>query len=302
MVRRPLCPYRYGTSMAVLCSFRSRWSSDDQVLTKRPGPYSPAVLRFNISFPAQYPDVSPLVTFATDIFHPLLVPLTTYTFSTSAGDANETVSASDEERLPPGGFSLRDGFPQWFGRWGREARGVVDSNEYRRVNESRSGAGSRDVSVEPSSTALRGSNASPALPPRATDTRPITIVDVLAYIKSTFEDPSMLDKVSLEAAGNPGAWHAWRSHRGLSKTPSRAMSPANGERSNAPGGGSQALPGDWNWERVWENRVRNGIENSLSDPVLFGLKSGRGGDKRKEIVSAVGELRNSLADYDRYIF
>jgi hypothetical protein len=29
-------------------------------------------------------------------------------------------------------------------------------------------------------------------------------------------------------------------------------------------------PGEWNWEGVWEDRVKNGISNSLSEPVMFG--------------------------------
>src|SRR3954468_18567199 len=84
------------------------------------GPYAPAVLRFQISFPATYPTLPPLVTFSTDVFHPLLTPLTTYTYTTGSSDT-DTVSATDEERLPPGGFSLRHGFPQWFGRARRSA-------------------------------------------------------------------------------------------------------------------------------------------------------------------------------------
>jgi hypothetical protein len=114
---------------------------------------------------------------------------------------------------------------------------------------------------------------------------PSDTTEVLAYLKSTFENPTMLDKLPLEAAANPGAWHAWRSHRGISKGPSRAISPANGERSQPPVAGFQTSPGDWNWEGVWEKRVRTGIENSLSDPVLFAPKGGRGGEKRTEMVS-----------------
>ena len=70
------------------------------------GPYASAILRFNIKFPPTYPELPPLITFTTDIFHPLIVPLTTYTFTT--GSSNEVpVSATDEERLSPGAFSLR---------------------------------------------------------------------------------------------------------------------------------------------------------------------------------------------------
>src|SRR5271168_3435100 len=85
------------------------------ILSSRTGPYSPAFLRFQISFPPTYPSLPPLVTFSTDIFHPLITPLTTYMYSTDIHDSG-TVSATDDERLPPGGFSLRDGFPGWFGR------------------------------------------------------------------------------------------------------------------------------------------------------------------------------------------
>ena len=90
-------------SKARLSSYRST----------HPGPYAPAVLRFHVSFPTDYPESPPVITFTTDIFHPLVTPLTTY--SHFAGTQNsDTRSASDEERLPPGGFSLRYGFPSWF--------------------------------------------------------------------------------------------------------------------------------------------------------------------------------------------
>jgi len=203
------------------------------------GPYSPAVLRINIAFPTQYPDLPPLVTFATDIFHPLLVPLTTHTFSANASDANDTFSASDGDRLPPGGFSLRDGFPRWFGT-----------------------------------------------PPQKAAANPPTVVGVLVYMKSTFEDATILDNIPLEAAGNPGAWHAWRSYRGFSKASTQLISPIDGRRS--PDAGSQNQPVSWNWEGVWESRVKIAIENSLSDPILYGPKGGRGGDKRADMVSGIG--------------
>lgn len=33
---------------------------------------------------------------------------------------------------------------------------------------------------------------------------------------------------------------------------------------------SARRPGEWNWEGVWEERVKKGIAASLSEPVLFG--------------------------------
>uniref|UniRef100_A0A8H7TU53 UBC core domain-containing protein n=1 Tax=Bionectria ochroleuca TaxID=29856 RepID=A0A8H7TU53_BIOOC len=74
------------------------WSA---ILFVRDGPYAPAVLRFHISFPLSYPEMPPVVSFATDIFHPLITPLTTnmYTHDLQSTGA---VSATDDERLPLG--------------------------------------------------------------------------------------------------------------------------------------------------------------------------------------------------------
>lgn len=84
--------------------------------------------------------------------------------------------------------------------------------------------------------------------------------EVLSYIRSTFDDESVLDSVPLEAAGNPGAWHAWRTHRGNHALPE--------------GEPSARKPGEWNWEGVWEERVKKGITASLSEQVLFGGQGG----------------------------
>jgi hypothetical protein len=216
------------------------------------GQYAPGVLRLQISFPEHYPEAPPLITFSTDIFHPLVVPLTTYTFSSGGVDAIGTVSASDDQRLPSGAFSLRDGFPNWF----RQSRRAGDSqNGSRRVSANE--VGQKDVAVV---TSEERQNSQP--------TFTCSIVKALAYLRSSFEEPEILDNLPLEAAANPGAWHAWRSYRGLPKVASRAVSPAQGEAGK--GLMMQKLPGDWNWEGVFEKRVKSGIEASISDAVLFG--------------------------------
>jgi hypothetical protein len=33
-------------------------------------------------------------------------------------------------------------------------------------------------------------------------------------------------------------------------------------------------PGEWNWEGVWEERVKRGVQASLSEAVLFGQGQG----------------------------
>ena len=203
------------------------------------------------------------MTFSTDVFHPLLTPLTTYTYTTGSADT-DTVSATDEERLPPGGFSLRHGFPHWFGR----ARKSVPNS--RDVSGSALGSPARpDFNVTPSALGAPSS------------TEEISIVRMLEYIRSTFSEESILDSLPLEAAANPGAYHAWRAHRApiLRAQQASSASPSPEPSITEKPEGSSALgrnrrPGEWNWEGVWEDRVRKAVKASLSEPVLFGAGAG----------------------------
>lgn len=259
-----------------------------------PGPYAPAVLRFQISFPDAYPRLPPLVTFSTDMFHPLVTPLTTYMYSTDVQD-NGTVSATDEERLPPGGFSLRHGFPDWFGR---QSRSRADSRQQQQQQQVQM-TPPRQQQQPPKSGGTPGSSKASAVgeSPGFADTRKadISTYDVLRYMRSTFDDEAVLDAIPLEAAGNSGAWHAWRSHRQDSgkafAATSQQQQPAGGEgaeepeiappvppkddapTAGAPGqpaGAGVRKPGEWNWEGVWEARVKKAVDASVSEAVLYG--------------------------------
>ncbi|KAG9691537.1 hypothetical protein KCU95_g7952, partial [Aureobasidium melanogenum] len=213
------------------------------VLFVRKGPYTPAILKFSLLLAADKP---PTITFSTDIFHPLVTPLTTYTYTTSDTGA-DTVHATDDERLPPGGFSLRHGFPQWFGRKKPKPTSQV-------------GLGEETASVSERSQSSYG---------------PLAIVQILFYMRSAFDTAEVLDKVPLEAAGNPGAWHAWQTHRARvigtaprSATPEDGKTPASPTSRQQPGGARR--PGQWNWEGVWEERVKKGVQASVSQQTLFG--------------------------------
>lgn len=208
------------------------------VLFVRKGPYAPAILRLQISFPSVYPAVPPLVTFSTDVFHPLVTPLTTYTYTTGSA-AGETVSATDEDRLPPGGFSLRHGFPQWFER------------SHRRATRS---------------TTLQVPGTNGGEPNAAANFQPPPIAKLLKYIQASFADESILDSVTAESAANPGAYHAWRSYR---ETRLAGELQPMTKPTSAPTDRSRR-PGEWNWEGVWEERVKKGIQSSISDSVLYG--------------------------------
>ncbi|EFW20790.1 hypothetical protein D8B26_002895 [Coccidioides posadasii str. Silveira] len=276
------------------------WSG---VLFVQNGPYASAILRFQIRFPPTYPDLPPLVTFNTDIFHPLVVPLTTYTFTTGSSDT-DTVSATDDERLPPGGFSLRHGFPHWFGRTKRSAVNSAASSrntsgnastttqdvdkDGHQLKQSRPLSPNADAESETASEALLSAPV-----PQVGEIRKspvptgeiyqhgemdVPAVALLDYIRSTFDSEEILDSISLEAAGNPGAWHAWRTHRRTVK--SRGGGPRTGEESRSgalnldlkprKGTPQSRQPGEWNWGGVWEKRVQNGIQNSYLESVLFG--------------------------------
>jgi hypothetical protein len=231
--------------------------------SRLPGPYAPAVLRFHISFPPSYPTLPPLVIFSTDVFHPLLTPLTTFTHTTATSDA-DTVSATDEERLPPGGFSLRHGFPHWFGRARRSVATSRDVSESAIQSPASAIAPVRSVAEDATLSSL-------GVQPAATG---VSIVTVLEYVRSTFSEETVLDSVSLEAAANPSAYHAWRAYRGPVLPAPQSLSPISTTSSEGAALGRNRRPAEWNWDGVWEDRVKRAVSASLSEPVLYGPGAG----------------------------
>jgi hypothetical protein len=83
-------------------------------------------------------------------------------------------------------------------------------------------------------------------------------------MKRSFDDETALDTLPLEAAGNSGAWKAWRAHR----------------RSNNAGADIPTLDSsvkqqdEWSWDGVWEMRVRKGIDASIAESTLYGGVAG----------------------------
>jgi hypothetical protein len=116
----------------------------------------------------------------------------------------------------------------------------------------------------------------------------VTVYEILDYVQSAFCDEAVLNSIPLQAAANPGAFHAWHTYQASgnaaqSETESRRASgphasPTSPDRS-APAVAAAAAnrprrPGEWNWEGVWEERVKKGSKASLSEPVLFGTAAG----------------------------
>ena len=197
------------------------------------------------------------MTFLSDVFHPLVTPLTTYTYTTR-DHGGDTVSAADRDRLPPGGLSLRHGFPEWF-----------DTVEGSENNKDGRSAGvdheKHNIGYVPEQHCSTG--------------QPPLTVEVLQYIRIVFDTEAMLDSVSLEAAANAGAWHAWRSHRSkmlggrawpatsIPSNTSDTMSERSTSPRQQPGGARR--PAEWNWQGVWEDRVKKSIHTSISEHMLF---------------------------------
>ena len=102
-----------------------------------------------------------------------------------------------------------------------------------------------------------------------------TMAEILYYIKSSFEDEKLLDDMPLESAVCPGAWHAWVAYRrrveqDLSSVIPDSLGGQAPTHKQTAGVLTSAKPvSHWNWDGVWLQRVRTGIEASISEPVLF---------------------------------
>jgi hypothetical protein len=124
----------------------------------------------------------------------------------------------------------------------------------------------------------------------------VSIVKILDYIRSTFTEEAVLDSLPLEAAANPGAYHAWRTYRApkLQSKPSPTPgveSPASDQEGDAVTLSRNRRPGEWNWEGVWEDRVNKAIKASLSEPALF--------TEREDIVRFVYVLAEEMQSLTR---
>lgn len=268
------CPS--GVYVAPVPGDTTQWHA---VLFVRDGLYAPAILRFRINFPKTYPVSPPVVVFETDIFHPLLVPLTTHSYiSNSTEGLGRQQNGQDDLVLPPGGFSLRGMRSE--GQW-QTCDKDESSSEVNKVNtddrpdnyqakqyRKSSDTTSLDNVTEPH--ASQGSNAS----------QRYLVAEVLYYIKRAFSSSAYLDSILLADAVNPGAFFAWRSHR-LRVAPSlykERQEKANHAYSSQFPARSQmdkedspnVWSGQWNWDGVWKDRVQKAVQASIAGSTLFG--------------------------------
>lgn len=107
-----------------------------------------------------------------------------------------------------------------------------------------------------------------------------SIIEILEYLKSSFDDETTLDALPIEASGNPGAWNAWQAHRKYSLNDLQMkIESSNSARSSKQAIDSNVVsnrkqPEEWSWDGVWEERVQKGIDASISDSVLYGNLGG----------------------------
>lgn len=83
-------------------------------------------------------------------------------------------------------------------------------------------------------------------------------------MKSAFDNETALDTLPLEAAGNSGAWKAWRAYRRSSETDNKLVDSVPGLHNED----------EWSWDGVWEERVRKGIDASIAESTLYGGSGG----------------------------
>ena len=210
------------------------------------------------------------------MFHPLVTPTTISSYVTSSL-GSDTVTAADQERLPSGGLSLRHGFPKWFRHNDQSGMALL-------VEESPESSlditvGSECDSDEHSTIVLHQTQKKESIAPNpltgsglqisVNGTAVPSVIDVLHYLKQSFEDESLVDSVMLDEACNEGAWHAWKAHREHKSVINRNSTQKDGQANLSQGKYGIKLLSEWNWEGVWAKRVKAIIDTSISDPALF---------------------------------
>lgn len=110
-----------------------------------------------------------------------------------------------------------------------------------------------------------------------------SIIEILEYLKSSFDDETTLDALPIEASGNPGAWNAWQAYRKHNlndlqmKIGSSKSARPSKQDAESTVVSNRKQPEEWSWDGVWEERVQKGVDASISDSVLYG-NSGGGDD------------------------
>ena len=112
----------------------------------------------------------------------------------------------------------------------------------------------------PRSESFRIGNVSTRPRRTAQPSRLIKFTEVLEYMKCAFDNENVLDTLPLEAAGNSGAWKAWRAYRKSNETDGKLVD-------SVP---SLQKQDEWSWDGVWEERVRKGIDASIAESTLYG--------------------------------
>ncbi|KAF8431122.1 hypothetical protein BGX38DRAFT_1229687 [Terfezia claveryi] len=223
------------------------------VMFVRKGPFASAILKFTVLFPTGYPAHPPIITFLSDIYHPLIVPPTpppppsSLSTHSSPGKSQPQPPAAhinynqNISNLPAGSFTLKHGFPNWY------------STPSPKTTTS---PGSKELPPNPPLAPLEPAlNSAPSIPSPSPE-KEKNILQVLYYLKSVFSSVSVLDDIPPHLAANLGAWRAWRAFREASK--------AGGAKEES--------------HSVWLERVNGCVTGSQTEGVLYGgMGVGRGG-------------------------
>ena len=173
---------------------------------------------------------------------------------------------------------MRHEFPHWFGRSQKSlsSSGAPSRNDSESYNGRELGL-KNVVQPPPKDISSRNSSAQPFMKKQGSQVPCTSIANVLRYIKLSFDDTKVLDQLSVEDAGNSGAWKAWRAYRGSVNSQNDDLLPDSGPKDQD----------EWSWDGVWEERVRKGIDASIADATLYGAAAAGGDDLVRTIDSSV---------------
>ena len=229
--------------------------STNRVADVHKGPYASAILKFTVLFPTSYPTHPPIITFLSDIYHPLIVPPTpppvNSPLPTQLSPGKSQPSAAhfnynqNVSNLPSGSFTLRHGFPSWYSAPSPKSTLSLGGKKLPPPQELSDHISSSLVSPSPE--------------------KEKNILQVLYYIKSAFSSVSVLDDIPPHLATNLGAWRAWRSFRE-----------------------ADTIGRNQDGKRVWIETVNSCTIGTQTEGVLYGgmgLGRGGGGLGNEEMVS-----------------
>lgn len=207
------------------------------------GLYASGIFRFIVQFPDRYPACPPIITFVTEIYHPLVTPFNSHKHASQRSIQDANIAPSHLPRLSPGSFSLKHGFPAWYDA---DQTSVPSYHIVQILFYLRGVLSMADVLDSVPCELAAYENA------------------WCAYTAFRSQNKSNITH-NAETTTIPSSRKSSVSHATPSSSTDNQNAAALGHQ--RPGGARD--PRDWNWRGVWSERVARCVQNSLTDKALF---------------------------------